>query len=467
MDPRARVAAWLDALPEDRRRALARRYADELFASGLAVYRADEDRFTPIAPSLSPEPISDDALTELARRARLLLSATVKAVRYTLGQPRLAERLYHGFTPLEKECLADPTRLERIATARGDFFWRGDSAQALELNATIPAMQGYSDLAAHAWLRHVGREIGLDPTRIEALVRASGSNTADLLASIVAHHRKAGGRGDHPSILIVSRRGDSQLGELRHYERAFAAAGHRALHVWVDEVALDADGRLSARGERFDVLYRHIFARRVEPGSVMDRLLRDPGPNLVLNPVVSPLEVKGVLALLSDPPAAIDFSDDERDMIARSVPWTRLLDPGPATLPDGSQTADLPAWVAENRRSLVIKRSWDYGGKGVHLGPDTDDWAARVAAGARDENAWVVQELIPPVPVRHLLVVNGEAAWRDVFVDISAYANLGVDPRPRGGVCRASGSKIVNIALGGGVAPLIQSSILEKLFPSS
>jgi hypothetical protein len=56
-------------------------------------------------------------------------------------------------------------------------------------------------------------------------------------------------------------------------------------------------------------------------------------------------------------------------------------------------------------------------------------------------------------------------AWRELFVDISGYANLGVAPRPRGGVCRASSSKIVNIALGGGVAPLIPASVLERCFP--
>jgi hypothetical protein len=135
----------------------------------------------------------------------------------------------------------------------------------------------------------------------------------------------------------------------------------------------------------------------------------------------------------------------------------------PATLPDGSTVPDLAAWAAEHPETLVLKKSWDYGGKGVHLGPDTPDWAARVGAAAGDEHLWVVQELVRPQAVRHLLVEPGGPAWRDLYVDINSYSNLGVTVRPRGGVARASAHKVVNIAGGGGVAPLIPRSIYDTL----
>jgi hypothetical protein len=488
------VAAWLAQLAPDRLRELASGYAAGLFADGLTVYRAAEDRFAAIAPTLSPEPIADAELAALAADARTLLAATVKVALWTLSDSpdsrAQAARLYAGFTPLEHECLRrDPGRLAQVATARVDYFRGADGvARALELNATIPAMQGYSDVILHRWLRSVGAARGLVADRIEELVRQAGSNTADLLASLVAHYRRAGGGAERPSILIVSRRGDSQLGELRHYQRAFTAAGHRTAQVWVDEVQLDAAGRLVARGERFDLLYRHIFARKVEPGTPMARLLLDPGPNVVLNPVLSPLEVKGLLGLLSDPwvQAAAGLDAAERAAVALRVPWTRVCAHEPATLADGTRVPDLAAWVAasEHGQRLVLKRSWDYGGKGVFIGPDVvgggdairaklaetygppcASWPELVSRAAADPNVWVVQELVPPVPTRHLLVEDAGArpAWREMFVDINAYANLGVLPVPRGGVCRASGSRIVNIAGGGGVAPLVQASVLEGL----
>src|SRR5262249_33256937 len=135
---------------------------------------------------------------------------------------------------------------------------------------------------------------------------------------------------------------------------------------------------------------------------------------------------------------------------------------------------------------VVVKRSWDYGGKSVVLGPESDgdgahsrmrelygdgcrSWADLVTAAAGDANAnpWVVQEFVTPRPHRHLLVEREAgritAHWRELFVDVSAYATLGPAPAPRGAVCRASGSRIVNILGGGGLTPVVRASVLDAL----
>jgi hypothetical protein len=493
-----RIAAWLEALPEERRCALAAEYAGRLAEDGLAVYRPTENLFVPIPPVLTPEPLEPDFMARLSSDARLLLSATVKLARFTFTPPGkpIADRLYAAFTPLELECLGrDPDCLSRVATARVDYFVSAEtsSARALELNATIPAMQGYSDLIAQRFVRLMARERGLSVSHTERLVVEAGQNSLDLLRSIVAHYHAQGGRADKPSILVVSRRGDAQLGELFYYQRLFRAAGHLSQHVFVDEVERDASGHVLARGHRYDVVYRHIFARRVEETSTFAALLRDPGPHVILNPVVSPLEVKGMLALLDE--AARDderaetygLSAEERQAILRVVPWTRLLGTGEATLPDGTRVPDLAAWVAAHPEKVVLKRSWDYGGKSVVLGPEAEEASTRarfealfgpectsyaelVRRAAIDPHAWVVQEFVPPRAVRHLVCERDAAGavvprWRDLFVDISAYANLGVSPLPAGGACRASGSRIVNILGGGGLTPLLSTSVLAELFP--
>jgi hypothetical protein len=167
------------------------------------------------------------------------------------------------------------------------------------------------------------------------------------------------------------------------------------------------------------------------------------------------------------------------------VPWTRILRRGPGSLPEGDEVPDLAAWAADHPERLVLKRSWDYGGKGVFIGPDAGsdaprarmrelygaecrDWRQLIGFAAVDPNVWVLQEMVPPPSVRHLLVTRDDAGravpeWHDVYVDVNAYACLGVEARPRGGVCRASSSKIVNIAGGGGVAPLVTSSVLASI----
>jgi hypothetical protein len=486
------AAAWLESLAPERLRALAADLAVSLERDGLTVFRAADERFLPIPPVLSPQPVARAGMAELSHDAHLLLRATAKLAAWTLSEGAAWRgRLYRSFTSLEKAVLAQgPARLFQVATARVDYFIDpAGRARALELNATIPAMQGYSDLIAHGWVRAVARERGLSTAVTERLVAATGSNTVELLASVLAHYRARGGRAERPSILIVSRRGDAQLGELLHYERRWREAGHRVQHVWVDEVGVDG-GRVSARGESWEVVYRHIFARRVEPGSTFARLLVDPPPGVVIiNPVVSPLEVKGLLALLHqalDDEAqlrALGLDGDERDVVARVVPWTRLLLPGPATVADGTCVADLPAYVAVHADHLVLKRSWDYGGKSVVLGPEVEvegtcarmreatganTWAGFVAAAARQDDVWVVQEFVPPAPQRHLLIERQSdggvgVRWCDLFVDLSAYCNLGDAPRPTGGACRASGSRIVNILGGGGLTPLVPAEVVNEL----
>jgi hypothetical protein len=490
---------WLDSLSPAETAALAETFAQGLADAGLTVYRASDDRFVPIPPVLSPEPVPAALMAQLSEDARLMLSATVKLAAWTLGAGKTwGDRLYATLTPLEKACLQQgPARFGQVATARVDYFIDPHGhARALELNATIPAMQGYSDLIAHGWIRTVGAARGLRAETIAAHVAATGSNTNDLLASVLWHYAARGGRAARPSILIVSRPGDAQLGELRHYVRAWTAAGHRVRHAVVSDVSFGSDGRaLVAAGdggvaEPFDLVYRHIFARRVDPTSPLGRALVDPAPGtIIINPVVSPLEVKGLLGLLhlaledAALSGAVGLDEAERAALGRIVPWTRLCVPGPTTLADGTRVDDLPTWVAAHPDRLVLKRSWDYGGKSVMLGPEAhepnvrarmaetfagaDTWARFTAAASGQHDLFVVQEFVPPTPRRHLLV-EGEpgarrAAWRDLFVDVSAYACLGDGPRPRGGACRASGSRIVNILGGGGLTPLLPEASATAL----
>jgi hypothetical protein len=489
------AAAWLDSLPAGRRDALAADLALALERDGLTVYKAAEGVFVPIPPVLSPEPMTRQGMAALSVDARRLLTATVKLAGWTLGDGAVwGQKLYATFTPLEQAALArGPARLAKVATARVDYFVAPDGqTRALELNATIPAMQGYSDLIAHGWVRAIARARGLDPARAEQLVAEIGSNTAELLASVLWHAREQGCKVDTPSIVIVCRRGDAQLAELLHYRHVWGAAGHRVEQVWVDEVGVDAAGRVTARGETYDLVYRHIFARLVDEDSVFGKLLVDTPPGVVIiNPVVSPLEVKGLLALLHEALSdeararALGLDDAERDAIARVVPWTRLLVPGPTTLADGTRVDDLPGWAAAHPERLVLKKSWDYGGKSVVLGLEADepavrarmretlgdgagDWNGFVAAAARQSDLFVLQELVPPTPRRHLLIERAPdgtigSAWRDLFVDISAYCNTGEAPRPTGGACRASGSRIVNILGGGGLTPLVPAEVVARL----
>jgi hypothetical protein len=492
-DARARFDAWWQALSSDAQLALARDYAARARADGAYVVLADGNQ-VPIPPIVTPVVVERARMAEVSSDAHLITRALTKLTADLLedhSRAPLKQRLFGAFTALEAEALGETWRqAEQLVTVRVDFLL--DAAgrpRALEVNSTIPAMQGYSDAIAASFFAAVGARRGLSEAQVAQLIDDNGRNSDDLLNSLLAHHARVGGRDGSQSIAIVARAGDAQYGELQHYVRRWNERGHRAF-IATPEVVRIADGRAVVDGVLPDVIYRHIFARRLDPSSDFARMLLAPEHFHVFNPASSHLEVKGMLGLLSA--AAVDdaqarhigLDDDERGAVTRTVPWTRLLAPGPTRGPDGGTIDDLLAWSRENGAQLVLKRSWDYGGKGVFLGAELAEaeaaqarvatllgrpaghvvgWQELIDFAVADRDAWVVQELVAAPMQRHLRVDGGEVHARELYVDLSAFTNTGAAPRPAGGAVRAAESRIVNILGGGGLAPLVREDVLARL----
>ncbi|MDB4969256.1 MAG: hypothetical protein JWN44_4945 [Myxococcales bacterium] len=493
MSARARFEALWETLTSEQQTLLAREYAERARIDGAYVVMAD-GREVPIPPILTPISIERPRLRQVAADAHAITRALTKVTVDLMEDPArapLKQRLFGAFTTLEAEALGATWRKsEQLATVRVDFLVTADGhARALEVNSTIPAMQGYSDAIAAAFLRAVANARGRSELEANALVDDNGRNTDDLLLSLLAHHERLGGRSGEQSIAIVARAGDAQYGELSHYCRRWNALGHKAF-IATPEVVKVVDGRAVVDDVIPDLIYRHIFARRLDPQSDFARMCLEPERFHLFNPISSHLEVKGMLALLSAAAtdnaasARIGLDPEEREAVMRSVPWTRLLAHGATTGPAGEAIDDLPSWARLNGRALVLKRSWDYGGKGVFLGTELAEGATAVARlqsllgrsakelvgwselcdyALADHDAWVVQEFVP-APTERLLRVDDDGVHaRDLYVDLSAFTNLGTAPRPVGGAVRASESRIVNILGGGGLAPLVRDDVLARL----
>ena len=494
MSARERFDALWDTLTTEQQALLARDYAARARADGAFVVLADARQVT-IPPILTPAAIERTRMREVSQQAHLITRALTKLTVDLMEDPSrapLKQRLFGAFTPLEAEALGATWRKsEQLVMVRVDFLVdTAGRARALEVNSTIPAMQGYSDAVAAAFIRAVSAARARPEAFADALVDDNGRNSDDLLESLLAHHRRLGGRdGGAQSIAIVARSGDAQYGELRHYVRRWEALGHRAF-IATPEVVRIEDGRAVADGVIPDLIYRHVFARRLDPASDFARICLQPEHFHLFNPISSHLEVKGMLGLLSaaaadeGDAARIGLDGDERLAVAAAVPWTRLLQHGATSGPGGERIDDLAGWVRAHGRALVLKRSWDYGGKGVFLGNELTDgaatearlrallgrapadvvgWDALVDFALADHDAWVVQELVPALPERMLRVDDAGAAPHDLYTDLSAFTNLGEAPRPSGGAVRASESRIVNILGGGGLAPLVREDVLQRL----
>jgi hypothetical protein len=432
---------------------IARAAAERAWAEGMTVLRPD-GTVVPIPLVAEPEVLSRAALAEAAREAEAILSGAVKLAQalVSAGDARDRAALVEPFAGLEAEAMRRLFDAPLpVLVARVDFLVPegGGAPRALELNATIPAMPAYADLAALSWIRAAAQERGLPPRAERALLARCGSHMERLREALVAFYRARGGTRERPSIALVARPGDAQIGELRRLAAHFRQMGHDAANLHPD----------TCEPERWDILYRHVWAHRVDPAAPFARALRDPVRFVLANPVNGLLEAKALFARLSecadDAALAARAGLDAREREAASrLPWTRRLD-----------AALAPRIVAERER-FVLKRSWDYGGKSVHLGAEMapDAWARAVEAAVADARGggFVAQERIFAAR-RHATRIAPEGVARgDLYRDLSTYCGLGPS-RPDGSVVRAAASPIVNILGGGGLAPVVPEDVMEAL----
>ncbi len=183
------------------------------------------------------------------------------------------------------------------------------------------------------------------------------------------------------------------------------------------ELGLDAHacqlGQLQVRGGRvwLDGRPVDIIARMF----MIEYLMEAPQSHDLLDPVLdavargevkmfAPLDAdlfssKAALAMLSDDAFRHLFSPAEQASIDRIVPWTRILRPGPVTLPDGRR-GELMDFAAAHQAELALKPAIGHGGAGMVLGWGDDispaRWRTELARAAADN--YIVQERISPVP---------------------------------------------------------------------
>jgi hypothetical protein len=460
------------------------------YQRGLAV--TQKDGTTRPIPVTATAVILDAA--EIRRRSDLaakLSTATMKMTEAVLnGGTR--DVLLGALSPLERS-IAERTwaHVTRLATTRVDYFINSaNQPRALEINTTIPAMQGYSDIAARTFLEVVARHFGYPEKAIHALLTLNGSNTLALYRALLDGYA-AERKGKLPdTIALLCRRNDAQLTELRYLADRFREFGADADIVHPDEVS--GDDAFIANGKKYDLVYRHIFVRRLEETPspwVEDFLGTVPGKKAVFfNPPTTQMEVKATFALLSqavaDPELAegAGLSPEELEAIRTTLPWTRRFRRAPTVGPGGEKLDDLAAAVIAEPGRFVLKRSWDYGGKAVFLGRSVGSvpynersqalygaplgWAELCERALADTTGggYVVQELVEAQPEDHFVCTETGALPTSFYVDYSAYASVGLAKQPAwGGVCRGSMSEIVNILGGGGVLPLITTEVAHKL----
>jgi hypothetical protein len=330
---------------------------------------------------------------------------------------------------------------------RLDTILAGDELHLVELNAEGAFGAGYAAQLTDLFegfqpMREFSREREVTPMYAES----------SLVGSLLdAWHEFGGTRV--PRVAVVDWREVATRTELELLCERFQRHGIPAR--FVDPRDLEyADGELRAGGEAIDVVYRRVLSSELlSREDEVQPLLRACKARVVC--VVNSfrakiLDKKMLFALLHDPRLSASFSPEEREVIARHVPWTRRVEQTKTTGPDGAEI-DLVPWVAEHRTELVLKPNDEVGGRGVVIGANVEPsvWERALKLALVDPS--VVQRRVPlPSAMFPEVGAAGELFFSRRYLELDAYLFRGDF---RGVLTRLAATTLCNVHAGAGTVP--------------
>lgn len=398
---------------------------------------------------LSPE---DEELVRTVAETIADLGERVASV--ALKDEHLFSQLH--LRPEEEELARLSTGYGRASTAsRLDAFLLPNSLKFAEYNGESPAGAGYTEVLADIF-----RELPVMGQFAKHYEVHSYPLIAKLLDALVASYLDWGGTSKRPQIAIVDWKEVPTWSEFEILQERFEKMGVPTLIC--DPRDLYFDGKaLFADEKKIDLVYRRVLindivARPAECSALVKAYTAN--AVCVANNFRCKLpHVKAFFAVLTDEQNGALFSHDEREIIKRHIPWTRVV--ADVKTAHYGQTIDLLEFIRNKRDNLVLKPSDEYGGTGVTLGWETEesawDEAIERALGAKG-GVWIVQEKIPVRrEVFPYIAQMGKVDYRDMLVDFAPYLFRG---KLCGFLTRLSATGLANVTSGGGQVPAFRVS---------
>ena len=142
------------------------------------------------------------------------------------------------------------------------------------------------------------------------------------------------------------------------------------------------------------------------------------------------------------------MTEDERRLVARTVPWTRRVEER-RTIKDGREV-DLVPYLLSHAADLVLKPAHGFGGQSVLVGVEATPAAWEAAVDEALGAPWVVQERVPIPREEFPVCEGGRLEFEALGVNANPFYAAGAEA---GAVARASRSAVINVSAGGGSVP--------------
>lgn len=349
-------------------------------------------------------------------------------------------------------------RLIRTGSAHGfastasrlDSFLLPDALKFAEYNGESPAGSGYTETLAGVF-----GELPLSHEFAKHYEMHSYPLSAKLLDALVMAYLDWGGTSKKPQMLITDWREVPTWSEFEILKARFEKMGVPV--ELADPRDLQFHGKsLVANGKKIDLVYRRVLindivARPAECRALVEAVAAN--AVCVANHFRCKIpHVKAFFAVLTDERNDQLFSSDERDLIRRHVPWTRVVADNRTS--HYGTAIELLDFIRRQRGNLVLKPSDEYGGSGVTLGWESSesDWDAVIEkAITTTPGCWIVQERIPiRREVFPWIQPDGKLDYRDMLVDFAPYLFRG---KVSGFLTRLSATGLANVTSGGGQVP--------------
>ncbi len=405
-------------------------------------------------PFLRPFFLSPEDEERVRSVAETIAALGERVVTAAFENPHLFAQFH--LRPEEERLARLPVAYGRASTAsRLDAFLLPDSLKFAEYNGESPAGAGYAETLADIF-----RELPVMATFTQHYSVHSYPLSAKLLDALVMSYVDWGGSASPPQIAIVDWENVPTWSEFEILQARFEKMGVPT--VIADPSHLRFDGhKLVARGKKIDLVYRRVLINDIvaKPAECA-ALVKAYTANAVCvsNSFRCKIpHVKAFFAVLTDEQNGALFSHDERQLIRRHIPWTRVV--ADVKTAHYGQQIELLAFVEKNRENLVLKPSDEYGGSGVTLGWETSEseWDAAIGRALSAKNGvWIVQERIPiRREVFPYIAQIGKVDYRDMLVDFAPYLFRG---KVAGFLTRLSATGLANVTSGGGQVPAFRVS---------
>ena len=394
---------------------------------------------------LRPRFLSPAQYRFLQTRGALVLRAFRKAHQAALA----AEAVLSQFRLLdwERQLVHVPTGFRDASpVSRLDAFFVAESGglRFTEYNAETPAGGAYNDVLTEVFyglpvMRQFLRHWDVRPLPARH----------NVLHALVDAYEQWSGRRDRPAISIVDWADVPTQSEFVLFQDYFTRQGFACEIIDPGEVTYQG-GELRGPSGRIELIYKRVLLHElVERGGIdhpILRAFRDGAVCLVNPPPCKVLHKKASLAVLHDERNAHLFDAEEREAIALSIPWTRVVEER-RTFHEGREV-DLLPFAAEHRDQLVLKPNDDYGGKGIVLGWEVSDQAWQASLHTALREPYIVQQRIALPKESYPGFVDGRVVFADRMVDTAPYVAYGgnVD----GCLSRLATAALLNVTAGGG-----------------